>query len=66
MFGPVAMTASPAGCAMVPSIRNADKLSARELDAEIRRLTAVVRETLTCTPANLQLCNTCSCAKINA
>ena len=60
------MTASPAGCAMVPSIRNADKLSARELDAEIRRLTAVVRETLTCTPANLQLCNTCSCAKINA
>lgn len=29
---------------MVPSIRNADKLSARELDAEIRRLTAVVRE----------------------
>jgi pyruvate dehydrogenase E2 component (dihydrolipoamide acetyltransferase) len=29
---------------MVPSIRTADKLSARELDAEIRRLTAVVRE----------------------
>ncbi|BAS10572.1 dihydrolipoyllysine-residue acetyltransferase component of pyruvate dehydrogenase complex [Arthrobacter sp. Hiyo4] len=29
---------------MVPSIRNADKLSARELDGEIRRLTAVVRE----------------------
>jgi 2-oxoisovalerate dehydrogenase E2 component (dihydrolipoyl transacylase) len=29
---------------MVPSVRNADKLSARELDAEIRRLTAVVRE----------------------
>ncbi|KIS26181.1 branched-chain alpha-keto acid dehydrogenase subunit E2 [Arthrobacter sp. SPG23] len=29
---------------MVPSIRNADKMSARELDAEIRRLTAVVRE----------------------
>lgn len=29
---------------MVPSIRNADKLTARELDAEIRRLTAVVRE----------------------
>jgi pyruvate dehydrogenase E2 component (dihydrolipoamide acetyltransferase) len=28
----------------VPSIRNAEKLSARELDAEIRRLTAVVRE----------------------
>jgi pyruvate dehydrogenase E2 component (dihydrolipoamide acetyltransferase) len=29
---------------MVPSVRNADKLSARELDAEIRRLTAIVRE----------------------
>ncbi|MBP1135107.1 pyruvate dehydrogenase E2 component (dihydrolipoamide acetyltransferase) [Arthrobacter sp. PvP023] len=29
---------------MVPSIRNADKMSARELDTEIRRLTAVVRE----------------------
>lgn len=29
---------------MVPSIRNADKMSARELDAEIRRLTAVVRD----------------------
>jgi pyruvate dehydrogenase E2 component (dihydrolipoamide acetyltransferase) len=29
---------------LVPSVRNADKLSARELDAEIRRLTAVVRE----------------------
>ncbi|MET3351274.1 UNVERIFIED_ORG: pyruvate dehydrogenase E2 component (dihydrolipoamide acetyltransferase) [Arthrobacter sp. UYEF1] len=29
---------------MVPSIRNADKLSARELGAEISRLTAVVRE----------------------
>ncbi|WP_426938790.1 dihydrolipoamide acetyltransferase family protein [Pseudarthrobacter sp. S3] len=29
---------------MVPSIRNADKLTARDLDAEIRRLTAVVRE----------------------
>lgn len=28
----------------VPSIRNAEKLSARELDVEIRRLTAVVRE----------------------
>ncbi|MDE8668168.1 dihydrolipoamide acetyltransferase family protein [Pseudarthrobacter sp. H3Y2-7] len=28
----------------VPSIRNAEKLSARELDREIRRLTAVVRE----------------------
>ena len=104
---------------MVPSIRNADKLSARELDAEIRRLTAVVREVkatpeelgsgtftlnnycvfgvdgsvstgsttgagfdrlnhrsrfrlaqppdrLACTTANLQLCNMCSCAKINA
>ncbi|WLQ07116.1 dihydrolipoamide acetyltransferase family protein [Arthrobacter oryzae] len=29
---------------MVPSVRNADKMSARELDAEIRRLTAVVRD----------------------
>jgi pyruvate dehydrogenase E2 component (dihydrolipoamide acetyltransferase) len=29
---------------MVPSVRNADKLNARELDAEIRRLTAIVRE----------------------
>ncbi|MET3709059.1 pyruvate dehydrogenase E2 component (dihydrolipoamide acetyltransferase) [Arthrobacter sp. UYEF6] len=29
---------------MVPSVRNADKLSARELDVEIRRLTGVVRE----------------------
>lgn len=29
---------------VVPSIRNADKLSARELDAEIRQLTAVVRD----------------------
>ncbi|WP_426226170.1 dihydrolipoamide acetyltransferase family protein [Pseudarthrobacter sp. DSP2-3-2b1] len=29
---------------MVPSIRSADKLSARELDGEIRRLTAVVRD----------------------
>lgn len=29
---------------VVPSIRNADKLSARELDEEIRRLTAVARE----------------------
>jgi pyruvate dehydrogenase E2 component (dihydrolipoamide acetyltransferase) len=29
---------------MVPSIRNADKMSARELDVEIRRLTAVVRD----------------------
>jgi 2-oxoisovalerate dehydrogenase E2 component (dihydrolipoyl transacylase) len=37
---------------MVPSVRNADKLSARELDAEIRRLTAVVREGKA-TPADL-------------
>lgn len=37
---------------MVPSLRNADKLSARELDAEIRRLTAVVREGKA-TPAEL-------------
>lgn len=29
---------------VVPSVRNAHKLSARELDAEIRRLTAVARE----------------------
>ncbi|MGM9473802.1 dihydrolipoamide acetyltransferase family protein [Pseudarthrobacter sp. YS3] len=29
---------------MVPSIRHADRLSARELDGEIRRLTAVVRD----------------------
>ncbi|MEE2523992.1 dihydrolipoamide acetyltransferase family protein [Pseudarthrobacter sp. J75] len=29
---------------MVPSIRSAEKMSARELDAEIRRLTAVVRD----------------------
>lgn len=29
---------------MVPSVRNADKLSARELDAEIRRLTALARD----------------------
>lgn len=29
---------------MVPSVRNAERMSARELDAEIRRLTAVVRE----------------------
>jgi pyruvate dehydrogenase E2 component (dihydrolipoamide acetyltransferase) len=28
---------------MVPSVRTADRLRARELDAEIRRLTAVVR-----------------------
>ena len=37
---------------MVPSIRNADKLNARELDAEIRRLTAVVRDGKA-TPAEL-------------
>ncbi|MCX6498926.1 MAG: dihydrolipoamide acetyltransferase family protein [Arthrobacter sp.] len=37
---------------MVPSVRNADKLSARELDAEIRRLTAVAREGKA-TPAEL-------------
>jgi 2-oxoisovalerate dehydrogenase E2 component (dihydrolipoyl transacylase) len=37
---------------MVSSVRNADKLSARELDAEIRRLTAVVREGKA-TPAEL-------------
>lgn len=37
---------------MVPSVRNADKLSARELDTEIRRLTAVVREGKA-TPAEL-------------
>ena len=37
---------------MVPSVRNADKMSARELDAEIRRLTAVVREGKA-TPAEL-------------
>ena len=37
---------------MVPSVRNADKLSARELDAEIHRLTAVVREGKA-TPAEL-------------
>jgi pyruvate dehydrogenase E2 component (dihydrolipoamide acetyltransferase) len=37
---------------MVPSVRNADKLSARELDAEIRRLTAIVREGKA-TPAEL-------------
>lgn len=29
---------------MVPSVRSAEKLSARELDAEIRRLTGVVRD----------------------
>ncbi|MDQ0755334.1 dihydrolipoamide acetyltransferase family protein [Arthrobacter sp. B3I4] len=37
---------------MVPSIRNADRLTARELDAEIRRLTAVVRDGKA-TPAEL-------------
>lgn len=37
---------------MVPSVRNADKLSARELDAEIRRLTTVAREGKA-TPAEL-------------
>jgi pyruvate dehydrogenase E2 component (dihydrolipoamide acetyltransferase) len=37
---------------MVPSVRNADKLSARELDGEIRRLTALVREGKA-TPAEL-------------
>ncbi|GAA2127425.1 2-oxo acid dehydrogenase subunit E2 [Arthrobacter humicola] len=37
---------------MVPSVRNADKLSARQLDAEIRRLTAVVRDGKA-TPAEL-------------
>ncbi|MFC7850179.1 dihydrolipoamide acetyltransferase family protein [Arthrobacter sp. NPDC057388] len=37
---------------VVPSIRNADSLSARELDTEIRRLTAVVRDGKA-TPAEL-------------
>lgn len=37
---------------MVPSVRNADKLSARELDVEIKRLTAVAREGKA-TPADL-------------
>jgi pyruvate dehydrogenase E2 component (dihydrolipoamide acetyltransferase) len=37
---------------MVPSIRNADKRTARELDEEIRRLTAVAREGKA-TPAEL-------------
>lgn len=37
---------------MVPSIRGADKLSARQLDAEIRRLTAVARDGKA-TPAEL-------------
>lgn len=37
---------------MVPAVPNADKLSARELDTEIRRLTAVVRDGKA-TPAEL-------------
>ena len=37
---------------MVPSVRNAHKLSARQLDAEIRRLTAVARDGKA-TPAEL-------------
>ncbi|MBT2552810.1 dihydrolipoamide acetyltransferase family protein [Arthrobacter sp. ISL-5] len=37
---------------VVPSVRNADKLSARALDAEIRRLTAVARDGKA-TPAEL-------------
>ncbi|TJY69910.1 2-oxo acid dehydrogenase subunit E2 [Arthrobacter sp. CAU 1506] len=37
---------------MVPSVRNADKLSARQLDTEIRRLTAVARDGKA-TPAEL-------------
>ncbi|WP_253182793.1 dihydrolipoamide acetyltransferase family protein [Arthrobacter sp. SW1] len=37
---------------VVPSVRGADKLSARELDAEIRRLTAVARDGKA-TPAEL-------------
>lgn len=37
---------------VVPSVRNADKLSARELDAEIKRLTAVARDGKA-TPAEL-------------
>lgn len=37
---------------VVPSVRNADKLSARELDAEIRRLTTVARDGKA-TPAEL-------------
>ena len=37
---------------MVPSVRNADKMSGRELDAEIRRLTSIVREGKA-TPAEL-------------
>lgn len=37
---------------VVPSVRNAEKLSARELDAEIKRLTAVAREGKA-TPAEL-------------
>ncbi|WP_457973924.1 dihydrolipoamide acetyltransferase family protein [Arthrobacter sp. D1-17] len=38
---------------VVPSVRNAEKLSARELDAEIKRLTAVAREGKA-TPAELR------------
>ena len=37
---------------MVPSVRNADRLSARQLDTEIRRLTAVARDGKA-TPAEL-------------
>lgn len=37
---------------VVPSVRNADKLTARELDSEIKRLTAVAREGKA-TPAEL-------------
>jgi pyruvate dehydrogenase E2 component (dihydrolipoamide acetyltransferase) len=37
---------------VVPSVRNADKLSARQLDAEIKRLTAVARDGKA-TPAEL-------------
>jgi 2-oxoisovalerate dehydrogenase E2 component (dihydrolipoyl transacylase) len=37
---------------LVPSVRNADKLSARELDAEFKRLTAVARDGRA-TPAEL-------------
>ncbi|MDQ1059907.1 2-oxoisovalerate dehydrogenase E2 component (dihydrolipoyl transacylase) [Arthrobacter globiformis] len=37
---------------VVPSIRNADKLTARELDAEVKRLTAVARDGKA-TPAEL-------------
>jgi pyruvate dehydrogenase E2 component (dihydrolipoamide acetyltransferase) len=37
---------------VVPSIRNADKLTARELDAEVKRLTAIARDGMA-TPAEL-------------